>query len=151
MSGADFMARLCALVPAPRFPLVRYGGVLSANHHLRRKVVRKPGETGRKGQGRGRQLVLFHSTEGAAPWRVEDQPKTRSKGAYLTWSELLRRVFEADLAACENCGGGLTQAAEHTGTSVGETWEGDAQDEVTTKRCFGSLEAQPPQSPPPNS
>ena len=36
-----FLVRLAALVPAPRFNLVRYYGVLASRHHLRERVAPK--------------------------------------------------------------------------------------------------------------
>ena len=39
LSPQDFIARLCALVPPPRFHLLRYLGVLSAHASLRAEVV----------------------------------------------------------------------------------------------------------------
>jgi hypothetical protein len=45
MTGLEFMARLSAIVAPPRYPLVRYGGVLGPRSSWRRDVVPKPRET----------------------------------------------------------------------------------------------------------
>jgi hypothetical protein len=42
MTGTELMARLCALVPPPRYPLLRYSGVFSAAHTWRKLVVPRP-------------------------------------------------------------------------------------------------------------
>jgi len=44
MSGIEFMARLSALIAAPRFPLLRYAGVLGPRSAWRKDVVPKPRE-----------------------------------------------------------------------------------------------------------
>jgi len=41
MTGAELMARIAALVPPPRFPLLRYSGVFSAAHTWRQWIVPK--------------------------------------------------------------------------------------------------------------
>jgi hypothetical protein len=45
MSAMDFMARLSAIIAPPRYPLVRYSGVLGPHSSWRRDVVPKPRET----------------------------------------------------------------------------------------------------------
>jgi hypothetical protein len=42
MQPIEFLARLCALIPPPRYPLVRYHGVLAPNHPRRRQVIPRP-------------------------------------------------------------------------------------------------------------
>jgi len=44
MSGLEFMARLSALIAAPRYPLVRYAGVLGPRSAWRKDIVPKPRE-----------------------------------------------------------------------------------------------------------
>jgi hypothetical protein len=44
MSGLEFMARLCAIVAPPRYPLLRYAGVLGPRSAWRKDVVPKPRE-----------------------------------------------------------------------------------------------------------
>jgi hypothetical protein len=55
MTGLEFMARLAAIIAPPRYPLVRYGGVLAPRSKWRRDVVPKPREvrdacTGERGE-----------------------------------------------------------------------------------------------------
>ena len=54
MSRDTFVARLAALVPPPRFNLVRYYGVLASQHRLRDALRPKQDEP-------GRQLKLFEA------------------------------------------------------------------------------------------
>jgi len=91
LSPWDLLARLAALVPPPRFHLVRYAGVLSSHSALRAEVVPtaqpKP------------QLVL--PMDAAAP----KKPK-RARGAGRTsWAKRLARVFKVDVTVCPTCGG----------------------------------------------
>jgi hypothetical protein len=44
MTAMEFMARLSAIIAPPRYPLVRYGGVLAPRSAWRRHVVPKPRE-----------------------------------------------------------------------------------------------------------
>jgi hypothetical protein len=45
MTPLEFLARLSALIPPPRYPLVRYHGVLAPASNWRRDVVPKPRES----------------------------------------------------------------------------------------------------------
>ena len=100
LSPADFIARLCALVPPPRFHLMRYLGVLAGHSSCRAEVVpKKPAEP-------PAQLPLFDEA---------DEPTSSAKGAAKKtaepsrhpWSWLLQRVFAVDVLKCERCGGRL--------------------------------------------
>jgi hypothetical protein len=44
MTGLEFMARLAAIICPPRYPLVRFAGVLAPRSKWRREVVPKPRE-----------------------------------------------------------------------------------------------------------
>jgi hypothetical protein len=44
MTPMELMARLAAIIAPPRYPLVRYSGVLAPRSSWRRDVVRKPRE-----------------------------------------------------------------------------------------------------------
>lgn len=39
MTPVECIARLCALVPPPRYPLTRFHGVLAPRHKLRRRII----------------------------------------------------------------------------------------------------------------
>jgi len=77
----QLIARLCSLVPPPRFHLVTYHGVLAPNHAWRADVV-------------------FHH---------DSRPRARSASAStasrrLPWADLLRRVYAFDVLLCDRCG-----------------------------------------------
>jgi hypothetical protein len=42
MTGIELLARLCAIIPPPRFPLVRFHGVLAPRSSWRREVAPRP-------------------------------------------------------------------------------------------------------------
>ena len=88
------MQRLAALVPRPRLHLIRFHGVLAPNAKLRAAIVPSPPEsTGEHAAGH---------THGAP--------------ARISWSRLLRRVFDIDVERCV-CGGKLKIiAAPSTGS-----------------------------------
>ncbi len=100
LSPQDFIARLCALVPPPRFHLMRYLGVLAGHSSLRAEVVPK------KLAAPPKQLPLFDE---------RDEPTTSAKSAVNKtaepsrhpWPWLLQRVFAVDILKCERCGGRL--------------------------------------------
>ena len=89
----DFIARLAALVPPPRFHMVRYHGVLAAHAAVRAEVV-----PGRDPPSPTPQLPLFEPSEPT----LEPPPPSRHP-----WSWLLRRVFAVEVSVCpvEGCGG----------------------------------------------
>lgn len=89
----DFIARLAALVPPPRFHMVRYHGVLAAHAAVRAEVV-----PGREPPSPPPQLPLFEARE--AP--LEPPPPSRHP-----WAWLLRRVFAVEVSVCprEGCEG----------------------------------------------
>ncbi len=92
MTPLEFLQRLAALVPRPRLHLIRLHGVLAPNAALRSQIV--PGDPDQ---------VPAPSTEpNASP------PATRAR---MSWAQLLKRVFEIDMAACPHCGSPLTLIA----------------------------------------
>ncbi len=103
LSPEDFIARLCALVPPPRFHLMRYLGVLAGHSSLRAEVVPKKAAAPPESP---RQLPLFDEA---------DEPTTSAKAAATKtaepsrhpWSWLLQRVFAVDVLKCQKCGGRL--------------------------------------------
>jgi hypothetical protein len=61
LTAEDLLARLCAMVPPPRFHLTRYAGVLASNAALRGEVVPGRGRADRREDGpcEAMQRVLF--------------------------------------------------------------------------------------------
>ena len=89
----DFISRLCALVPPPRFHMLRYHGVLSTHAAARREVV--PG----RAPSPGEQLPLL--------LRQEAGPLAPPPSSRHPWAWLLRRVFAVDIRTCPDCGGSM--------------------------------------------
>ena len=96
----DLIAKLAALVPPPRFNLVRYHGVLAPGSRWRNRVV------------------PFDHGQSDAPDRCgcgeeKKEKKTSAKDSQkagcrhprnYSWAELLKRVFEVDVLECPDCG-----------------------------------------------
>ena len=86
----DLIARLCALVPPPRFHLLRYHGVLAAHATQRSDVV-----PGAQDDEQSKRLQL----------RLWDDEPPRPKAKRSPWAKLLARVFKVDVSMCPSCGG----------------------------------------------
>jgi hypothetical protein len=100
LSPQDFIARLCALVPPPRFHLMRYLGVLAGHSSLRAEVVPK------KPAAPPKQLPLFDEPD-ASTTSAKTAAKKTAEPSRHPWSWLLQRVFAVDVLKCEKCGGRL--------------------------------------------
>ena len=100
LSPEDFIARLCALVPPPRFHLMRYLGVLAGHSSLRAEVVpNKPAAP-------PKQLPLFDERDEPTTFAKSSAKKTAEPSRH-PWPWLLQRVFAVDILKCEKCGGRL--------------------------------------------
>jgi hypothetical protein len=84
----DFIARLCALIPPPRFHLLRYHGVLAAHSSVRSEVV-----PSREPPPAPAQLPLFAASD-AEPLEPPPPPSRHP------WDWLLERVFAVDVSVC---------------------------------------------------
>ena len=76
----SFIARLAALVPAPKRHLTRCFGVLSSHAACRIEVVPAPAES--------------------TP--ADDKGKPAAKSRYIPWAELLRKTFGIEIV-CQKC------------------------------------------------
>ena len=85
----DFIARLCALVPPPRFHLVRYHGVFAGGSADRRLIVPERGRPQRS-------LEQLPLPEIALPPPLEPRPASSRH----PWAWLLQRVFAVDVTVC---------------------------------------------------
>jgi hypothetical protein len=63
MTPIEFLARLCALVPPPRYPLLRFAGVLAPRHAWRARIVPQP------------PLATHLATPSCAPAPSEPRPR----------------------------------------------------------------------------
>jgi hypothetical protein len=99
----DLLSRLCAIIPPPRFHMVRYFGVLSSHASRRREVVPNVGDGAPTATRGGQQLTLF----GKDGPEQDDPPRRRP------WAWLPRHVFQVDVTTCPACG----RAAVRRGSS----------------------------------
>ena len=84
----DFIARLAALVPKPRFHLTRFHGVFAPNSKHRAAVT---------SEGKEKQPSLPATTE-----PIADGEDRRGK---MSWAMRLKRVFNIDITVCRHCQG----------------------------------------------
>ncbi|MCC6848742.1 MAG: transposase [Deltaproteobacteria bacterium] len=94
--GVEFLEKLAVLIPKPRVNLVLYHGILGARARRRAAAVAQvvPPEATRPTS------VAPVSQETAAP------PERRPSRRGWLWADLMRRVFEIDVLACD-CGARL--------------------------------------------
>ncbi len=94
MSPLELLQRLAALVPRPRLNLIRFHGVLAPNAKWRSQVVPD---------------LCSETEEGMEQSSTEDESfdnkDKKGKKHYISWSRLLRRVFDIEMEKCPNCGG----------------------------------------------
>ena len=116
------MERLAALVPAPRFNLIRYSGVLAPASSWRRIVVPKED---------------IAEKETAVQKNKSENKDLRSRPRRYAWAELLKRVFSADVLYCDKCAGRMKiLCAVNPPTAVRKILD-----------CIGLLSRPPPISP----
>ena len=93
----DFLARLAALIPPPKFHTLRYHGVLAAHAKDRARVVpgpapepSEPAQLGLAFDGKVKKLGVEPDTKGS----------TRHP-----WADLMQRVFAHEVLVCRRCKG----------------------------------------------
>jgi hypothetical protein len=91
----DFLARLCALVPPPRFHMLRYHGVFAARASMRSEIVGSANSS----DAAPAQLSLFKNQDLPCP----REPERKTRSSRTPWPSLLRRVFAVDIARCPRC------------------------------------------------
>jgi hypothetical protein len=105
----DLVARLCAMVPPPRWHLIRFHGVLAAHAALRPLVVPSPPPAVSTAElGEDAQLDLFPVAScgfGTGTDAAEADGDGAREPSRKPWAWLLRHVFAEDLQICERCGG----------------------------------------------
>lgn len=114
MTPLQFLARLCALIPPPRHPLVRFHGVFAPHSSFRSAVValvrslKSPCDpaAGAPTQPRLAPAAAIAPPSAAAPTApMSDEPRPRF-ASRIDWATLLQRVYDFDALAC-SCGGRL--------------------------------------------
>jgi Putative transposase len=95
----ELMERLAALVPPPRFNIVRYYGVLAPASSLRRYIVPQD-----KSEIEPAHPGCLAKAEASAAEEAEANPKRSKKPRNYSWAQLLKQVFEVDILICLGCG-----------------------------------------------
>jgi hypothetical protein len=96
LAPLDLITRLVALIPPPRFHMLRYHGVLAAHAKHRHEVVpRRPPEPAEPTQ-----LRLLSEVDADALELETSKPPSRHP-----WAWLLQRVFAVDVMTCPKCEG----------------------------------------------
>ena len=94
LSPMELLEKRAALVPPPRFHLLRYHGVLAPRARARERIV--------------------PAQPVAEPAAADGSASAASCGHRLRWATLLARVFSSDLSECAACGGRLRILAART-------------------------------------
>ena len=93
---SEFLERLVALIPAPKFDTTRYYGVFASRSPHRRYLPDKPTST----------IDVEQSADG----QDSDPPVAGSSGKKqkqrkrkrISWAQLLKRTFKIDFLKCDN-------------------------------------------------
>ncbi len=128
MTPTQFLARLCALIPPPRHPLVRFHGVFAPHSSWRSHVVPHVQSTDAVEANAPRpacQAALADTPSQRAPDAALATPEVAlapmslapTSDARIDWATLLRRVHDIDALACP-CGGRLRVIALITAPEV---------------------------------
>src|SRR3989442_8367863 len=89
MSDGELLEKLAALVPAPRFHLARYFGILASAAKQRPSIVPVPPPAS------GAESCGHRDTS------KKEKPHARN----YSWSQLMARIFAVDVLQCPRCGG----------------------------------------------
>jgi len=107
--GVELVEKLAALVPRPRFHMVRYNGILAPAASRRDEVVpRVPGEA--LGSPQGQCAPATDTCLSNTLGREEGHGSPRR--GRLSWAQLMQRVFQIDVMVCPRCAGALRIMAE---------------------------------------
>jgi hypothetical protein len=97
----EFLEKLAVLIPKPRINLVVHHGVLAPRARHRAAAL---GAIPPPTSALAPTLASTASNAPVAP--AAPPPSSRPSRRYLAWAELLRRIFQIDVLACD-CGGRL--------------------------------------------
>jgi hypothetical protein len=129
MQPLEFLARLAAIVPPPRFSLWRYHGVLAPSSPWRSQIV--PANEPAKGcshstaakpdapsstpdkpsKPKGDSSLLSAPANLASSTDASSKPSWRPNTSYVPWADLLRHCFDVDVLDCPRCHARLSAVA----------------------------------------
>ena len=116
----DLIARICAMIPPPRFNMVRYHGVLAPASALREEVVPqrpKAQASPLPGEDPDDVVLTRHHLPGQQHL-FADEEKVVRRSRRRPWAWLLRHVFQLDVTLCPQCGGRLRWLETATSTKA---------------------------------
>ncbi|MGA1130001.1 MAG: transposase [Chthoniobacterales bacterium] len=97
---SEFLERLVALIPAPKFHTTRYYGVLASRSPHRRYLPDKP------------KRIIEAEQDPASPSEISlDKVKKTGSRKRIAWAQLLKRTFKIDVLKCDKCGGRMKLVA----------------------------------------
>lgn len=102
----DFIEKLVALIPSPRMHMVRFHGLLGPAAKWRSSII--PNAATEQAESPDTAAPTCGDASDSNPIdekQAPDPPKAQGKN--YTWSQLMKRVFAADVLACSHCGGRL--------------------------------------------
>ena len=99
LTPSEFLERLVALIPAPKFHTTRYYGVLASRSPNRRYLPDKPTPHIDVEQN-------VDAPDSVPPVAGSSGKKQKSrKRKRISWAQLLKRTFKIDFLKCDKCGG----------------------------------------------
>jgi len=101
----DLLAKLAALVPAPRVHLVRFHGILGPAAAWRPLIIPTAAAASTESAAaKGNSIVLPESVD-AATAECAEQKSAVQRCRNYSWAQLMKRVFAIDVLQCDRCGG----------------------------------------------
>jgi hypothetical protein len=97
----DLLAKLAALVPAPRVHLVRFHGIFGPAAAWRPLII--PTTKIESAPAEGNPAPSRESVDVAAVEYTEQDSRLRRHNH--SWAQLMKRVFAIDVLRCDRCGG----------------------------------------------
>jgi Putative transposase len=104
----EFIERIAALIPTPRIHMVRFHGLLGPAAKWRPCVIPNAAVAIEQAEPPNTGGPTAWDAVDSGPTGKQEAPDTpKPQGRNYTWSELMKRVFAADVLACAHCGGRL--------------------------------------------
>ena len=96
----DLLGKLAALVPPPRFNLVRYHGIVAPSARWRSRIL--PVKSQDENDSQSCPACSEGKKDGKGK-RRENPGKIHPRN--YSWAELMKRVWGFDVLRCDSCGG----------------------------------------------
>jgi hypothetical protein len=114
----EFVQKLAALVPPPRFNLIRYHGVLAPAARWRCEIIPKESQN-RTAESASHAPCAATSNDMRTARRCQPKQSIPSHPRHYCWAELMRRVWELDVLECPRCFGRMRiVAAVHSSEGI---------------------------------